>query len=57
MRYCGVIVMSNINTATYVKKLIKVIYEKENQIEILKKELRNCGATKEEQQVTGAPFD
>lgn len=49
--------MSNINTATYVKKLIKVIYEKENQIEILKKELRNCGATKEEQQVTGAPFD
>ena len=51
--------MSNINTATYVKKLIKVIYEKENQIETLKKELRsNCGAGRgEEQQELGSPLD
>jgi chromosome segregation ATPase len=51
--------MSNINTATYIKKLIKVIYEKENQIETLKKELRNCGATarSEEQQEIGTPLD
>lgn len=54
--------MSNINTATYVKKLIKVIYEKENQIETLKKELRNNGSTvgmskNEEQQDHSGPLD
>jgi hypothetical protein len=35
--------MSNINTATYIKKLVKMVYEKENQIEGLKKELRTTG--------------
>ena len=36
--------MSNINTATYIKKLVKMVYEKENQIEGLKKELRTASS-------------
>ena len=32
--------MSNISTATYIKKLVKMVYEKEKQIECLKKELK-----------------
>jgi hypothetical protein len=33
--------MLNISTATYIKKLVKIIYEKEKQIEILKKTIKN----------------
>jgi hypothetical protein len=32
--------MSSIHTATYIKKLVKMVYEKEKQIEVLKKDLR-----------------
>jgi chromosome segregation ATPase len=32
--------MSNISTATYIKKLVKIIYEKEKQIELLKRTIR-----------------
>jgi hypothetical protein len=35
--------MSNISTATYIKKLVKLVYEREKQIENLKKELRDVG--------------
>lgn len=37
--------MTNVNTATYIKKLVKMVYEKENQIEGLKKELRNANSS------------
>lgn len=32
--------MSNLNTTTYVKKLVKIIYEKEKQIESLKNTIK-----------------
>jgi hypothetical protein len=32
--------MSNLNTTTYVKKLVKIIYEKEKQIENLKNTIK-----------------
>lgn len=32
--------MASIHTATYIKKLVKMVYEKEKQIEVLKKDLR-----------------
>lgn len=33
--------MANISTATYIKKLVKIIYEKEKEIEELKKDMRS----------------
>jgi len=33
--------MSNLNTTTYIKKLVKIIYEKEKQIENLRHTLRS----------------
>lgn len=40
--------MSNISTATYIKKLVKIIYEKEKQIELLKRTIRNQHHTDEQ---------